>query len=160
MRKAGDQVRPEIGRSGQRSGFKEQGRAAGNRNHGHGTQLEKARRHDQGDPNSRSGFRLGPFADSVGADGPRPAWLVPRRGAPAGGMTGGLLWYAFRPDWRILYAGMEPDDARQTGRSSPRRRFPLNPPPMEPAFGFRPAARQGPPGHRRQRQSEERADGL
>ena len=26
---------------------------------------------------------------------------------------GGLLWYASRPDWRTLYAGLDPDDARQ-----------------------------------------------
>ncbi len=25
----------------------------------------------------------------------------------------GLLWYASRPDWRTLYAGLDPDDARQ-----------------------------------------------
>ena len=25
----------------------------------------------------------------------------------------GLVWYASRPDWRTLYAGLEPDDARQ-----------------------------------------------
>jgi flagellar M-ring protein FliF len=30
-------------------------------------------------------------------------------------LTGGLLWYALRTDWRTLYAGLEPDDARQTG---------------------------------------------
>ncbi len=26
---------------------------------------------------------------------------------------GGLTWYASRPDWRTLYAGLDPDDARQ-----------------------------------------------
>jgi len=26
---------------------------------------------------------------------------------------GGLLWYAAQPDWRTLYAGLDPDDARQ-----------------------------------------------
>ena len=30
-------------------------------------------------------------------------------------LIGGILWYALRTDWRTLYAGMEPDDARQTG---------------------------------------------
>jgi flagellar M-ring protein FliF len=28
-------------------------------------------------------------------------------------LTGFLLWYALRPDWRILYADLDPDDARQ-----------------------------------------------
>src|SRR5580704_4771439 len=26
---------------------------------------------------------------------------------------GGLLWYVSRTDWRTLYAGLDPDDARQ-----------------------------------------------
>src|ERR1039458_2327722 len=29
---------------------------------------------------------------------------------------GGLLWYASRPDWRTLYAGLDPDDARQVSQ--------------------------------------------
>lgn len=33
------------------------------------------------------------------------------------GLTGGLLWYALGPDWRTLYAGMDPEDARQTGQT-------------------------------------------
>src|SRR5579863_5893663 len=28
-------------------------------------------------------------------------------------VLGGLAWYGMRPDWRTLYAGLEPDDARQ-----------------------------------------------
>jgi flagellar M-ring protein FliF len=32
------------------------------------------------------------------------------------GLAGFLLWYALRPDWRILYADLEPDDARQIGQ--------------------------------------------
>jgi flagellar M-ring protein FliF len=27
-------------------------------------------------------------------------------------LAGGLLWYAVRPDWRTLYANLEPEDAR------------------------------------------------
>ena len=30
-------------------------------------------------------------------------------------LTGGVLWYGLRTDWRTLYAGLDPDDARQTG---------------------------------------------
>ena len=30
-------------------------------------------------------------------------------------LAGGLLWYGLRTDWRTLYAGLEPDDARQVG---------------------------------------------
>ena len=29
------------------------------------------------------------------------------------GLAGGLLWYALRPDWRTLYANLDPEDARQ-----------------------------------------------
>ncbi|MGB6691905.1 MAG: flagellar M-ring protein FliF, partial [Terracidiphilus sp.] len=31
------------------------------------------------------------------------------------GLIGGLFWYGLRTDWRTLYAGLDPDDARQTG---------------------------------------------
>ncbi|HVT97218.1 MAG TPA: flagellar basal-body MS-ring/collar protein FliF [Acidobacteriaceae bacterium] len=29
---------------------------------------------------------------------------------------GGLIWYASRPEWRTLYAGLDPDDARQVSQ--------------------------------------------
>jgi flagellar M-ring protein FliF len=31
-------------------------------------------------------------------------------------LTGGLLWYTLSADWRTLYAGLDQDDARQTGQ--------------------------------------------
>jgi flagellar M-ring protein FliF len=31
-------------------------------------------------------------------------------------LAGGLLWYGLRTDWRTLYAGLEPEDARQVGQ--------------------------------------------
>jgi flagellar M-ring protein FliF len=30
-------------------------------------------------------------------------------------LTGAILWFALRTDWRTLYNGLEPDDARETG---------------------------------------------
>ena len=30
-------------------------------------------------------------------------------------MLAGLLWYGLRTDWRVLYSGLDPDDARQIG---------------------------------------------
>ena len=30
-------------------------------------------------------------------------------------LCGGMLWYGLRTDWRTLYAGLDPDDARQVG---------------------------------------------
>ena len=32
------------------------------------------------------------------------------------GLMGGLLWYGLRTDWRVLYADLDPEDARQTGQ--------------------------------------------
>jgi flagellar M-ring protein FliF len=32
-------------------------------------------------------------------------------------LAGGLLWYSLRPDWRILYADLDPEDARQMGQT-------------------------------------------
>src|SRR5581483_5784885 len=29
---------------------------------------------------------------------------------------GALLWYTSRPDWRTLYAGLDPEDARQVSQ--------------------------------------------
>lgn len=33
------------------------------------------------------------------------------------GVIAFLAWYALRPDWRVLYAGLEPDDARQVAQT-------------------------------------------
>jgi hypothetical protein len=44
-------------------------------------------------------------------------------------LAGGLLWYAFSPDWRVLYAGMDPDDARQTGLVLAQAQIPFEPTP-------------------------------
>ena len=40
-------------------------------------------------------------------------------------MTGGLLWYALRPDWRTLYADLDPEDARQTGQDLTQAQIPF-----------------------------------
>lgn len=39
-------------------------------------------------------------------------------------LLGGILWYALRTDWRTLYAGMEPDDARQVGLTLTQAQIP------------------------------------
>jgi flagellar M-ring protein FliF len=31
------------------------------------------------------------------------------------GLLGGLFWYGFRTDWRTLYSGLDPNDAREVG---------------------------------------------
>ncbi len=40
-------------------------------------------------------------------------------------MVCGLLWYGLRTDWRTLYAGLEPDDARQTGLTLTQAQIPF-----------------------------------
>lgn len=40
-------------------------------------------------------------------------------------LLGGVLWYGVRTDWRTLYAGMDPDDARQTGITLTQAQIPF-----------------------------------
>jgi flagellar M-ring protein FliF len=41
-------------------------------------------------------------------------------------MIGGFSWYCLRTDWRTLYAGLEPEDARQTGLVLTQSRIPFD----------------------------------
>ena len=41
-------------------------------------------------------------------------------------LAGGLLWYALRPDWRILYANLDPEDARQIGQILTQAQIPYD----------------------------------
>jgi flagellar M-ring protein FliF len=45
------------------------------------------------------------------------------------GLVGGLFWYGLRPDWRTLYAGMDPEDARQAGQALAQAQIPFEPTP-------------------------------
>jgi len=42
------------------------------------------------------------------------SWAI-TAAAMLAGLLGGLLWYGLRTDWRTLYEGLDPDDARQVG---------------------------------------------
>ncbi len=42
-------------------------------------------------------------------------------------LAGGLLWYAFGPDWRTLYVDLDPEDARQTGQILAQAQIPFEP---------------------------------
>jgi flagellar M-ring protein FliF len=42
------------------------------------------------------------------------------------GTLAGLLWYATRTDWRTLYAGLDPDDARQIGQTLTQAQIPYD----------------------------------
>jgi flagellar M-ring protein FliF len=41
-------------------------------------------------------------------------------------MLGGLLWYGLRTDWRTLYSGLDPDDARQMGTTLTQAQIPFD----------------------------------
>jgi flagellar M-ring protein FliF len=41
-------------------------------------------------------------------------------------LIGFLFWYAIRPDWRILYADLDPDDARQIGQDLAQAQIPFD----------------------------------
>jgi flagellar M-ring protein FliF len=41
-------------------------------------------------------------------------------------LLGGLLWYGLRTDWRTLYAGLDPDDARQVGLTLTQAQIPYD----------------------------------
>jgi flagellar M-ring protein FliF len=42
-------------------------------------------------------------------------------------LLGGLTWYGLRPDWRTLYAGLDPDDARQLEQVLAQAQIPFEP---------------------------------
>ena len=42
-------------------------------------------------------------------------------------LVAGLAWYALGPDWRILYANLDPEDARQTGQILAQAQIPFEP---------------------------------
>lgn len=41
-------------------------------------------------------------------------------------LTGSILWYCLRTDWRTLYAGLDPEDARQTGLTLTQAQIPFD----------------------------------
>jgi flagellar M-ring protein FliF len=42
-----------------------------------------------------------------------------------GVLVSGLFWYALGPDWRTLYAGLDPEDTRQTGQILTQAQIPF-----------------------------------
>ncbi len=48
-------------------------------------------------------------------------------GALLAGLVCGLLWYSLRPDWRTLYADMDPEDMRQAGQLLAQAQIPFEP---------------------------------
>jgi len=44
-------------------------------------------------------------------------------------LIGGLFWYGLRPDWRVLYADLDPEDVRQAGQILAQAQIPFEPAP-------------------------------
>jgi len=84
-----------------------------------GTELEKTARMTP--PKVPSGGGLGTLWTRAQVQW---AGLLPRQrmwaavsAALIAGAIAFLAWYALRPDWRVLYAGLDPDDARQVAQT-------------------------------------------
>jgi flagellar M-ring protein FliF len=45
------------------------------------------------------------------------------------GLVGGIFWYGMRPDWRILYADLDPEDVRQASQVLAQAQIPFEPAP-------------------------------
>ena len=67
-----------------------------------------------------------PGAGAVGFNAKRAARLVGGRFADARGSGWWTAWYGLRTDWRTLYAGLDPDDARQTGLTLTQAQIPFD----------------------------------
>ena len=42
-------------------------------------------------------------------------------------LVGGIFWYGMRPDWRVLYADLDPEDVRQAGQVLAQAQIPFEP---------------------------------
>src|SRR5271166_2908550 len=57
---------------------------------------------------------------------PRQRAWAGAAGLLLGGLCGFLAWYALRPDWRILYADLDPEDARQVSQELTAAQIPFD----------------------------------
>jgi flagellar M-ring protein FliF len=96
-----------------------------------GTQLEKSAPARPGQP-----LLTDQITALLGRARIRWAEMAPRqRGWAVGAagllvlLIGGMLWYGLSPDWRTLYSGMDPEDARQTGLILTQAQIPFEPTP-------------------------------
>ncbi|MGA7831620.1 MAG: flagellar basal-body MS-ring/collar protein FliF [Terracidiphilus sp.] len=96
-----------------------------------GTQMEKSVPRTPGEP--QLGDRLAGFWGRM-----RVRWAQMRPGERGwtlvlilllAALIGGLFWYGMRPDWRTLYANMDPEDVRPTGLILAQAQIPFQPTP-------------------------------
>ena len=92
-----------------------------------GTQLEKIPHPGaQAGPVSSGLFALWTRGRVLWASMPREQqrWSL-LAAALIGALIGGMAWYGLRTDWRTLYAGLDPEDARQTGSTLTQAQIPF-----------------------------------
>ena len=86
-----------------------------------GTQLEKSAPPFRPAP-PQMGGRLGALwtlarVRWAAMPGAQQRWSV-AAGLMLAALLAGMFWYGLRPDWRTLYDGLDPDDARHYPRAS------------------------------------------
>jgi len=94
-----------------------------------GTQLEKSAPLMHGQPQLTDRLAGLWGRARVGWAGMQPAqrgWMLVAALLLAA-LVGGLFWYGLRPDWRILYADMDPEDVRQAGQVLSQAQIPFEP---------------------------------
>lgn len=92
------------------------------------TQLEKTGQASPGAPSVASGLGTLWTRGRVQWAGMQPqqrVWAI-ASGLMILGMLALLSWYALRTDWRILYAALDPDDARQIGQTLTQAQIPYD----------------------------------
>jgi flagellar M-ring protein FliF len=92
-----------------------------------GTQLEKSAPLMHGQPQLTDRLAGLWGRARVGWAGMQPAqrgWMLVAALLLAA-LVGGLFWYGLRPDWRILYADMDPEDVRQAGQVLSQAQIPF-----------------------------------
>jgi flagellar M-ring protein FliF len=96
-----------------------------------GTQLEKSAPAVHGQPqltDRLAGLWGGARVRWAGMHAAQRGWTVVAALLLAA-LVGGLFWYGMRPDWRILYAEMDPEDVRQAGQILSQAQIPFQPTP-------------------------------
>ncbi len=92
-----------------------------------GTQLEKRGNGGDAGPFTADASAMWRRARaSWAAMGPQQRRWTITAGVMLAALLGSLLWYGLRTDWRTLYAGLDPEDARQVGLTLTQGQIPYD----------------------------------